>query len=162
MRLGKVLRGLVGLAVVGSGFAVAVPAVSAEQAPEVLSVPAVVIVNPRDPSTATIIGVYRCFGGEPIHLWVSAKQGGPDPTAEGSGATVDAWYDTNITPAPEVNCDGRYHSVQVTVGQHPGQELLTSGRAWIQFCLVAPDPSGQSEFGIVASQSKYGRVLGVF
>jgi hypothetical protein len=63
-------------------------------APEVLFVPNVVV-NPANPDVAFIVGVYRCFGGAPIHLWVSAKEGGPDPSAEGGGSSAAAWYDTN-------------------------------------------------------------------
>lgn len=121
--------------------------------PEVLFVAPVVIVNPQNPDTARIIGIYRCFGGEPIHLWVSAKQGGPDPSAEGAGATSRAWYDTNIIEPAPVICDGRPHVAVVTIGRHPGQEQLTNGPAWIQFCLVTPE-------GIVASQQFFGRVVG--
>jgi hypothetical protein len=130
--------------------------------PEVFFVAPAVIVNPFQPDTARIVGVYRCFGGDPIHLWVSAKQGGPDPTAEGSGATSTAWYDTNVIEPAPVTCDGRYHTAFVTVGRHPDKAELTSGQAWIQFCLVAPDPTGQSEFGIVASQSEWAPVFGAF
>lgn len=161
------MHALVALVLAAGGLAVAVPAGAANGDPEVLSVPAVVIVNPLHPDTATIVGVYRCFGGVPIHLWVSAKQGGPDPSAEGAGGTpaaqggAVAWYDTNISEPPPVNCDGRYHAAVVPIGQHPNKALLTSGQAWIQFCLVAPDPSNpESEFGIVASQQKFGRVIG--
>ena len=35
--------------------------------------------------------VYRCSAPlDQMHLWVSVKQGGPDPTAEGSSSTVNA------------------------------------------------------------------------
>jgi hypothetical protein len=166
-KAGKGLRAVVSVAVLLGGLAVAAPALAEDPPPQVLAVPAVVIVNPLHPDTAKIIGVYRCFGGAPIHLWVSAKQGGPDPSAEGAGGTpasqggAVAWYDTNIIEPAPVTCDGRYHTAIVTVGQHPEKAQLTSGRAWIQFCLVAPDPSNpNAEFGIVASQQEFGRVVG--
>lgn len=123
------------------------------RAPEVLFVAPVVVVNSRNPDTARIIGIYRCFGGEPIHLWVSAKQGGPDPSAEGSGATSTSWYDTNIIEPAPVICDGRPHVAVVTVGRYPDKQRLTNGPAWIQFCLVTPE-------GIVASQQFFGRAVG--
>jgi hypothetical protein len=149
-------------AVLASFLAVSAPAgaqVTAEDPPpEVLYVPAFVVGNPFQPGSATIYGVYRCFGGDPIHLWVSVKQGGPDPTAEGSGATSTSWYDTNVLEAPPVTCDGRYHLAAVPVGQHPDKAPLSSGQAWVQFCLVAP---GGGEFGIVASQSEWATVVGV-
>ena len=167
-RAGKGLRALAAAAVLCGTAIVAAPANAADPPPEVLTAAGVVIVDPLHPDTARIVGVYRCFGGQPIHLWVSAKQGGPDPSAEGAGGTpaaqggAVAWYDTNIiTPAP-VACDGHYHSAIVKIGQHPEKALLTGGTAWIQFCLVAPDPNNpNSEFGIVASQQKFGRVVGV-
>ncbi len=167
-KAGRALQTLLAVGVLVGGLATATPAGAQTPDPQVLAVPAVVIVNPLDPSTATIVGVYRCFGGEPIHLWVSAKQGGPDPSAEGAGGTpaelggAEAWYDTNISGEPPVTCDGRPHAIRVTIAQHPEKEQLTSGPAWIQFCLVAPDPSGGSDFGIVASQQKFGRVVGAF
>jgi hypothetical protein len=131
------------------------------QAPEVLFVPNVVVVNPANPDVAFIVGVYRCFGGAPIHLWVSAKQGGPDPSAEGGGSSAAAWYDTNIIDPAPVTCDGNYHAAFVPVGRHPGQGRLTSGQAWVQFCLVAPGPNGEGPDGIVASNSAFSTVVGV-
>lgn len=129
--------------------------------PEVLYVAPRVITTPFNPDEALVIGVYRCFGGQADHLWVSVKQGGPDPTAEGSGATSTAWYDTNIAGEPVTICDGRYHSAVVPVGRYPNKAELSRGEAWIQFCLVAPDPTGQSDFGIVASQSEWATVVGI-
>jgi hypothetical protein len=168
MKVRRISRTLVSLAVMVGGLAVATPAWAEDPAPQVLSVPSVVIVNPLHPDTATIVGVYRCFGGQPIHLWVSAKQGGPDPSAEGAGFTpaeqggAVAWYDTNVTEPAPVTCDGRYHAAVVPIGRHDDKAALTSGPVWIQFCLVAPDPDNpDGEFGIVASQQKFGRVAGV-
>jgi hypothetical protein len=159
-RCGRVLAAA---AAVASFVALAAPAgaqtVTDTQAPEVLYVPAVVVVNPTTPDVAYVVGVYRCFGGSPIHLWVSAKQGGPDPSAEGAGATAAAWYDTNIIPPPAVTCDGSYHAAFVPIGRHPGQGQLTSGQAWVQFCLVAPGPNGEED-GIVASNSQFATVVG--
>ncbi|MDQ4131996.1 MAG: hypothetical protein M3179_02060 [Actinomycetota bacterium] len=138
----------------GMALGAAAPAgagVVATQEPQVLFVAPVVTVRGDQ---AQIIGVYRCFGGEPIHLWVSAKQGGPDPTAEDSGATSTSWYDTNIAGAPPVICDGRYHVATVPVGRYPNKAQLTSGQAWVQFCLV------DENFGFLATQSKWARVIG--
>ena len=50
--------------------------------------------TPWKADTVQVVGTYRCWGGESIHLWVSVKQGGPDPTAEGS-STLDV-----TAPAP--------------------------------------------------------------
>src|SRR4051794_24363063 len=56
-----------------------------------------------------IIADYRCSGqhNDMTHLWVSVKQGGPDPTAEGSGETVDSWYDNH--PVDAIKCDSKHH-----------------------------------------------------
>ena len=64
------------------------------------------------------------------------RQGGPDPSAEGGGITADAWSDTNVVEAPPVVCDGRYRVAFVPIGRHMDQDRLTSGQAWVQFCLV--------------------------
>lgn len=62
---------------------------------------------------------------------------------------------------PVTICDGRYHSAVVPVGRYPNKAQLSRGQAWIQFCLVAPDPSRHSELGIVASQSEWAPVVGI-
>jgi hypothetical protein len=77
-----------------------------------------------------------------MHLWVSVKQGGPDPTAEGSSSTVDAWYDTNVSQDIAVTCNGRWQFASVDLGRHDGDSTgrplgyLHNGKAWLQFCLV--------------------------
>lgn len=157
-RATRLWRGLALAAVMCMALGVAPPAgaqtgPTEPQAPEVLFVPPVAVVNPIRPEVAYVVGVYRCFGGDPIHLWVSAKQGGPDPSAAGSGATSVAWYDTNVLEPPPVVCDGTWRIAFVPIGKYPNKAGLTSGQAWVQFCLV--DPSG-----IVASQSKYVTVAG--
>jgi hypothetical protein len=96
-----------------------------------------------------------------MHLWVSVKQGGPDPTAEGSSSTVKAWYDTNISQDVAVRCNGRWQTTTVDLGRHPtdfsGRPLgyLKNGRAWLQFCLVPPDQSV-----LFASKSRWVNVVG--
>jgi hypothetical protein len=120
--------------------------------------------------TATVVGSYRCSpppAGAVNHLWVSVKQGGPDPTAEGSSSTVDAWYDTNVSQDVAVTCDGRWHARTVTLGRNlqdfTGRDLgrLTDGRAWLQFCLVQgppDDPDGTQS--VVASKSRWLHAVG--
>jgi hypothetical protein len=159
MKTGKCFRAATAAAVMVGSLAMALAAGApagagvATRPPEVLFVASTVTVRNSSPDTARVIGLYRCFGGEPIHLWVSVKQGGPDPSAEGSGATSTSWYDTNIAGAPLPICDGRYHVLSVDVGRYPNKAQLQSGPAWVQFCLV------DENFGIVASQQKFIRVL---
>src|SRR5690242_10637959 len=96
-RLVPVASGLASAAVlaVSAGAAWADTAVPA---PEIGTLAAVAVVAAHGPGTAQVTGRYRCWGpSEEMHVWVSVKQGGPDPTAEGSSSTVDAWYDTNIS-----------------------------------------------------------------
>jgi hypothetical protein len=117
-------------------------------------------------SEVEVSAKYRCWGpSDQMHLWVSVKQGGPDPTAEGSSTTVKAWYDTNISQDVKVTCDGQWHSREVELGRHPlankpgdtdttppSRRLgyLHEGKAWLQFCLVPmQDPSG------LASKSRW-------
>ena len=108
-------------------------------------------------SVVTVKGTYRCWGpSSSMHLWVSVKQGGPDPRAEGSSSTVDAWYDTNVSGDVRVRCDGDWHTKAVQLGRHTsdasGRPLgyLKDGRAWLQFCLVPP--SGEQ---FLASKSRW-------
>jgi hypothetical protein len=146
------LAAIAGVMVASVTFVTPAGAQTQTPAPEVFFVSPVAFSNPLQPDVAYVIGIYRCYGGEPIHLWVSLKQGGPDPTAEGSGATSTSWYDTNILAPPPVTCDGSLRSVVVPVGKYPNKARLTSGQAWVQFCLVSNE-------GIVASQQKFIRVI---
>lgn len=118
--------------------------------------------TPWKGDSVQVIGTYRCWGpSESMHLWVSVKQGGPDPTAEGSSSTVDAWYDTNISQDVAVRCNGRWQTTTVDLGRHPtdfsGRPLgtLRNGSAWLQFCLVPPD-----ENVLLASKNRWVTVVG--
>lgn len=154
-RVGTRLRVLLLGAMLATTVGMATPATAQTAGePEVLFVGSPIWSYPTQPDVAYVTGVYRCYGGQPIHLWVSAKQGGPDPSAEGSGATSTSWYDTNISGGAPVVCDGKYRAVIVPIERYPNKARLSSGQAWVQFCLV-------SDEGIVASQSKYIRVAGV-
>jgi hypothetical protein len=115
----------------------------------------------------TVLGTYRCWGdSEATHLWVSVKQGGPDPTAEGSSSTVDAWYDTNISMDVAVTCNGQWQVATVDLGRHPtdftGRPLaaLHSGRAWLQFCLVPPG-ADEEHPELIKSRTEWVHVVGV-
>jgi hypothetical protein len=119
----------------------------------------------RDDDTVVVQGRYRCTAPlEEMHLWVSVKQGGPDPTAPGSSSTVDAWYDTNISQDVGVTCDGRWQTTRVDLGRwdtdFTGRPLgtLANGTAWLQFCLVQ---GTDEETAIVASESRWVRVVAV-
>lgn len=171
-----VVLSVLALLVPGLSSASAAPAPPpAPGTPEIGFVAPVAWSVPWKSDTVQVLGSYRCFGGEPIHLWVSVKQGGPDPTAEGSSTTVNAWYDTNISQDVAVRCDGRWHSKVVTLGRHPvanrpedmGVEppppptrplgYLVNGRAWLQFCLVAGE---DEQTALVASKPRWVQVIG--
>jgi hypothetical protein len=130
------------------------------RAPQVKDLGGYAVVSKYDPTVVRVTGTYKCFGGSPIHLWVSVKQGGPDPTAEGSSSTVDAWYDTNVSADVYVKCDGRWHTRTVTLGAHPTDftgrplGLLHNGKAWLQFCLV------DEQNMLLASKSRWVTVKG--
>jgi hypothetical protein len=136
------------------------------RAPEIGFVTPVVWGTPWKADTVQVVGTYRCWGGESIHLWVSVKQGGPDPTAEGSSSTVAAWYDTNISQDVEVRCNGRWQAKTVDLGRHPtdfsvpGRPLgyLQNGKAWLQFCLVAGEEGAPDT--LLASKSRWVQVVG--
>jgi hypothetical protein len=141
---------------------VAKPAATTD--PEIKWTGPVAVVN-KSNDTATVFGIYRCSAPlEEMHLWVSVKQGGPDPTAEGSSSTVDAWYDTNVSQDVAVTCNGKWQVAKVDLGRHEtdftGRPLgeLANGSAWLQFCLVQ---GTSEETAIVASEGAWLKVVGV-
>lgn len=162
------------LVVPGLSSAAAAPA-PPPRAPEIGFVTPVAWSVPWKPDTVQVLGSYRCWGGESIHLWVSVKQGGPDPTAPGSSTTVNAWYDTNISQDVEVRCNGRWQTKLVDLGRHPvanrPEDLddevpppptrplghLVDGRAWLQFCLVAGE---DEQTAMLASKNRWVQVVG--
>lgn len=163
MRLGQLIGTVaaVGALLLSGGVA---QARSATTDPQVGWLTPVAVVHPHHPDTATVLGQYKCSApADTMHLWVSVKQGGPDPTAEGSSSTVSAWYDTNISQDVKVTCNGRWQIAVVDLGQLTARPLaaLKNGKAWLQFCLVAPGPDpSDPESGIVACQSRWVTVVG--
>lgn len=100
---------------------------------EVQSIASNVVRDHVNPDIAYVNATYRCDDlGAPTHLWVSGKQGGPDPTAEGSGATVDAWYDSHPTT---VVCDGNWQTQSFVINRHTDLGYFDNRPIWIQFCL---------------------------
>jgi hypothetical protein len=159
-RIRMVVVALVAVALSFTGLSSASASVPA---PQVKNLGAYATVGHYNKTVARVTGTYKCSGGKPIHLWVSVKQGGPDPTAEGSSSTVRAWYDTNISMDVYVKCDGRWHTRTVKLGAHPtdftGRELglLKNGKAWLQFCLVAGEDEANA---LLASKSRWVKVRG--
>lgn len=106
--------------------------------------------------TALVTVEYQCpqIVG-PTHLWVSVKQGGPDPTADGSAKTVTSWYDDHPRG---IVCDDTWHSrtFPVTLAHDvpwmPGKTWspLQRGKdAWVQFCITQGDEeSGYFDMGV--------------
>jgi hypothetical protein len=151
----KLVRLAAAAALVAASAAVPLSSASAAElpAPEIAWVGKHVVANG---SEAYIQAKFRCYGGETgTHLWASIKQGGEDPTAEGSGMKSDAWYDTNYQYANDpagqtIQCDGKWHVERFTVKlvDHPfGQDYvsgtLQNGAAWVQFCVF--DSSANNE-----------------
>jgi hypothetical protein len=160
---------VVALVAIALSFTGLSTASASTRAPQVKDLGAYAVVSKYDPTVVKVTGSYKCFGGQPIHLWVSVKQGGPDPTAPGSSRTVDAWYDTNISLDVYVKCDGKWHTRTVQLGAHPVAnyptdaetdpptrplDLLHNGKAWLQFCLV------DEQNGLLASKSRWVTVKG--
>jgi hypothetical protein len=153
-----VLRKTIAAAAVASaallGLAAPASAAPAVPAPQVKSVsPVVHILNGN---TAIVRGVYKCSGNIQAHLWVSAKQGST------SGSTATAWFDTNYAFGPNdpdgitANCDGKTHSMWVTLHQNPFPGAPTASlkgltKTYIQFCLVTDEANE-----IVASKAFWG------
>jgi hypothetical protein len=96
----------------------------------------------RTSTTTALVAVrYLCLPADELHLWVSVKQGGPDPQAEGSSATVDSWYDDHPRG---VVCNGHTMvrtfplTLEHDVEWLPGKvftPLVIGQDAWVQFCL---------------------------
>ena len=165
------MKRLVGLVVaaVAAGTMLVSGAGATQAAPSAASGPEIQWTGPVaksiDGDTVVVMGRYRCTAPlDQMHLWVSVKQGGPDPTAPGSSSTVDAWYDTNISQDVAVTCDGRWQTTRVELGRwdtdFTGRPLshLENGSAWLQFCLVEGTVEATA---IVASDSRWVRVVGV-
>lgn len=151
---------LAALAFLATGLSAASAAPAPPRAPEIASLTPAAWTTPGELDTVKVIGTYRCWNpSDQMHLWVSVKQGGPDPTAEGSSSTVRSWYDTNISQDVAVRCDGRWQTTTVDLGRHATDfsgrtlEALRDGRAWLQFCLVSPQ-------GITASMNRWVTVVG--
>jgi len=132
----------------GALLAASAPAMAAPvtSAPEVAWVNTNVVVS-ADRSEATVLGKYRCSGGEEgTHLWVSVKQGPRIDAGHTSSSYADAWYDTNYNFTEDnpagltVDCDGKWHAERITVKQVAGFGQLTRGEAYVQWCLF--DSSG--------------------
>ena len=150
-----------GLTVTGLTAASAAPGYG-PRAPEIRNLGAYATVDPYDREVVRVRGEYRCWGpSDAMHLWVSVKQGGPDPTAEGSSSTVKAWYDTNISMDVRVRCDGVWHTRTVRLERHPtdftGRYLgfLKNGQAWLQFCMVS-----EQDESLLASRNRWVTVRG--
>ena len=166
MRLSRLLTIAVGALASSMAFTLAAQPASAEvRTPEIGALAGSAVLGVDGAGTVRVAGTYRCWGpSEEMHVWVSVKQGGPDPTAEGSSSTVDAWYDTNVSQDVEVTCDGRWHVKHVTLGRNPtdftGRPLqsLHRGKAWLQFCMV-PATSTEENF-IFASKTRWVTVAG--
>ena len=92
-----------------------------------------------DGSSATVLGKYRCSGGQAgSHLWVSVKQGPGIDAEHTSSEFASAWYDTNYyfgqDPAGmTLDCDGKWHVSRITV--KPVFGTLSTGSAYVQWCL---------------------------
>jgi hypothetical protein len=132
------------------------------QAPQIKSLYAYATVDSYDREVVRVRGTYRCWGpSDAMHFWVSVKQGGPDPTAEGSSSTVKAWYDTNASHDVQVKCDGLWHTRTVRLEREAtdftGRPLgyLKNGPAWLQFCLVS-----MQDQSLLASKSRWVTVRG--
>jgi hypothetical protein len=161
-RLRALVVALIALTLSLTGLSTASANTSNPRAPEISFLAPVAWATQHKPDTVQVVGTYRCWGpSTSMHLWVSVKQGGPDPTAEGSSSTVKAWYDTNISQDVAVRCNGHWQTTVVDLGRHPtdfsGRPLgyLKNGRAWLQFCLVS-----MADENLLASKSRWVSVVG--
>lgn len=119
-------------------------------------------IDANDSTVAYVTARYICEGGEGAHVWASVKQAGsglPEQwlTEEGSGeraAEEGAWSHSHRNA---VVCDGRWHVATFTVDQEEwGAGDLTSGQAWVQFCVIPP--GGDAEAGDITWSMRFAAV----
>ena len=113
--------------------------------------------------TAVVHAKYKCSGGNVgTHLFIAVKQG---PLVNATDHTTSDWadtfYSTNYNsdgPGLSLFCDGRSHNVSFVLEPdpyfafgHPDAPPLTSGQAFVQFCLF--DSTGNEETGFAFDYS---------
>lgn len=142
----------VALATAGLAAAATVSAATATAAPyqpPVVQWVGDVVQAPVGTHTAIVRAQYRCFGGEPTHLYIGLKQGPRvNDTTHTTSDYARAFYSTNYNadgPSLSLNCDGQSHKRAFTLRPQPGFEQkapLRDGPAFVQFCIFDSTNSG--------------------
>jgi hypothetical protein len=144
-----------GLLIAGNTGAVAKPQ-PAYQPPSVEWVSPVVHALAADGS-AVVHGKYRCYGGNVgTHLYIGVKQGPEvNATDHTSSQYARTFYSTNWNadgPGLSLNCDGVSHNASFVVKPdpyfamgHPDAPKLSTGPAFVQFCLFDSTAVGESD-----------------
>jgi len=107
--------------------------------------------------TAVVHAKYKCSGGNAgTHLFIAVKQGPlVNATTHTSSDWADTFYSTNYNadgPGLSLYCDGVSHNVSFVLEPdpyfafgHPNAPLLTSGQAFVQFCLFDSTNQGDDD-----------------
>jgi hypothetical protein len=111
------------------------------------------VVNaPAHTHTAIVRGRYKCYGGEPTHLYIGVKQGPRvNATTHTSSEFARAFYSTNWNadgPGLSLNCDGHSHKQAFLLRPQPGfeqKQVLKNGPAFVQFCIFDSTNTGEND-----------------
>jgi hypothetical protein len=113
-------------------------------------------VTAKADGTATVHAQYTCYGGnEGTHVYIGVKQGPlVNATDHTSSQYAETFYSTNWNSDSGVNalhCDGRKHNQTFVLQPDPywagaaGAPLLSSGRAFVQFCIFDSHNTGEMD-----------------
>ena len=106
--------------------------------------------------TATVHAQYTCYGGnEGTHVYIGVKQGPlVNATDHTSSQYAETFYSTNWNSDSGVNalhCDGHKHNQTFVLQPDPywagaaGAPLLSSGIAFVQFCVFDSHNTGETD-----------------
>ena len=110
----------------------------------------------RADGTATVHAQYTCYGGnEGTHVYIGVKQGPlVNATDHTSSQYADTFFSTNWNsdgPGLTLTCDGKQHTQGFVVQPDPywagaaGAPLLSSGQAFVQFCIFDSHNTGEND-----------------
>ena len=110
----------------------------------------------RADGSAKVHAQYTCYGGnEGTHVYIGVKQGPlVNATDHTSSHYAETFYSTNWSSdsgSNALHCDGRKHNQTFIVKPDPywagaaGAPLLTSGTAFVQFCIFDSHNTGETD-----------------
>lgn len=156
------MAGLVGAACGVTAAATAAPPSASTYRPPVVQWVSPVVHALANSTSAVVHAKYRCSGGNVgTHLYIGVKQGPEvNATTHTSSQYARTFYSTNWNsdgPGLSLNCDGVSHNTSFVVKPdpffNPDAPPLTSGQAFVQFCMFDSTSSEGSEQGFAFDYS---------